>query len=38
MSKMMEDAIADGRVEILDASLAPVELVFTVYARTKSFC
>ena len=29
---MIEVAIADGRVEILEASLAPVELVFTVYA------
>jgi hypothetical protein len=32
MSNMMEDAIADGRVEILEASLAPVGLVFTIYA------
>ena len=30
MSNMMEDAIADGRVEILEASLAPVGLVFTI--------
>jgi hypothetical protein len=36
MSNMMEEAIADGRVEILEASLAPVGLVFTIYAIERS--